>query len=180
MTSFRHVKGRPPRVTYIVFFQKDTFMTYMHMHMSHVHAHVHVHVHVHVRLLVVPVVGTSVNNGPTHPLNSLYLGVCLLCIHIALLLSRITACERSLMSLAAALTDFLYVSTPCTVMSLHVSIFLCAVALLRLSLVSEASCRSLLLVRISCSRPHPSFAASFSVPFQNALDIDRGPNHACM
>ena len=101
--------------------------------------------------------------------------MCLLCIHIALLLSRImhvnglshlTCCRPH-----RPCVDSLYGY----VSRLQHSILFCTVALLIVPLVSEASSRSLLLVRISCSRPHPSFSASFSVPSKMPMvhmDID--------
>ena len=73
------------------------------------------------------------------------------------------ACERSLSShllppspTLCRLLVRLCLTTP----TLHPLLY--TVALLIVPLVSEASSRSLLLVRISCSRPHPSFSASFS------------------
>ena len=86
------------------------------------------------------------------------------------------ACERSLSShllppspTLCRLLVRLCLTTP----TLHPLLY--TVALLIVPLVSEASSRSLLLVRISCSRPHPSFSASFSVPSKMPMvhmDID--------
>ena len=86
------------------------------------------------------------------------------------------ACERSLSShllppspTLCRLLVRLCLTTP----TLHPLLY--TVALLIVPLVSEASSRSLLLVRISCSRPHPSFSTSFSVPSKMPMvhmDID--------
>ena len=95
--------------------------------------------------------------------------MCLLCIHIALLLSRImhvNGLSFHLLPPSPTLCRLLVRLCLTTPSSSILFCSLCTVALLIVPLVSEASSRSLLLVRISCSlaRTPPSPPPSPSPP----------------